>query len=105
MKDESSDARKSTTRAISSVDPSRPCGLLAAREARTAAAASAEYPFSMIPESVGPGLMALTRTPCSASSDAAVRANDRRAAFDAAYALVPGIPRRALIEALRTTAP
>ena len=42
----------------------------------------------MIPVSVGPGLMALTRTPRSASSDAAVRARERRAAFDAAYALV-----------------
>jgi len=54
----------------------------------TTARASAEYSFSTIPESVGPGLIAFTRTPCSASSDAAVRAKDRRAAFDAAYALV-----------------
>ncbi len=34
-----------------------------------------------------------------------VRAKERSAAFDAAYALVPGIPRCALMEALRTTAP
>ena len=56
-------------------DPSRPCGILASSEARAAAAASTESTLSTIPESVGPGLMALTRTPCSASSDAVVRAS------------------------------
>jgi hypothetical protein len=83
MNHETSHARKSTTRAISSVDPRRRCGILASSAVRTAAAASTEYTFSRIPESVGPGLTTFTRTPCSASSDVAVRANERRWALDA----------------------
>src|SRR5882762_8856993 len=55
MKDESSQARKSTTRAISSVVPRRPSGIFASSARCVAAAASAGSVFSMIPESVGPG--------------------------------------------------
>ena len=63
MKDESSDVRKRTTRAISSGDPSRPRGILASSEARAAAAASTESTLSTIPESMGPGLMAAVAKP------------------------------------------
>ena len=61
-----------------------PLEILATSARCAAAAASAGRAFSMIPESVGPGLMAFTRTPCSTSSAAAVRARERSAAFEAA---------------------
>src|SRR5712664_119619 len=74
MTDESSQARKRTTRAISSVEPRRRNGILASSARCVAAAASAGSSFARIPESVGPGVTTFTRIPRSTSSEAAVRA-------------------------------
>jgi hypothetical protein len=41
---------------------------------------------------IGPGATVFTRMPRSANSEAAVRAKERKAAFVAAYALVPAVP-------------
>lgn len=80
-----SKARNAAAVANSSTVPYRFMGLLAVRSALNRSAASSDrFIVSRIPESMGPGLIALTRIPRGSSSPEKVRAIERSAALPAA---------------------
>src|SRR5580658_5966860 len=82
MKLASSDARNKAVDAISSGWPSRPNGTAAANWERAWSAASlVDACCSKIGVSIGPGLIALTRTRRSFNSAVQVRTNERTAAL------------------------
>jgi hypothetical protein len=100
----SSDASHSTAAATSPTAPTRPSGMTApSRSARSASVSPGRSDMSV---SVAPGLTALMRIPSAMWSRAAVRVNALTAAFDAAYAAIPGRrPCAPMFEAMLTITP
>src|SRR5205814_1162025 len=105
MNDASFDARNAAALATSSAEPKRPSGMCEMVSLRNASNASGGRPsLPKIGVSIGPGLIAFTRTLRPASSRAAVRTSERSAAFVAEYAVVPSIPLLFAIDELMITA-
>ncbi len=78
-------------------------GLSPAICALVCSAASRGIDFSRIPESIGPGLTALTRILRGSSSRARLRVIERSAALPAAYALSIGSPSTFATDVVSTT--